>query len=79
MADLLYFKTRVFVNSSELHEIKIKDIRKFKKKPEEFRLLFIALNGNLEVLEKMQRNNAFEVFDPESQTKYYYIPKKLLL
>jgi hypothetical protein len=79
LADLLYFKTRVFVNSSELHELRIKDIRKFKKKTEEFRSLFSGLNTKLEVLEKMQRNNAFEVFDDESQTKYYYISKKLLL
>ncbi|MCC9073876.1 hypothetical protein LNQ49_20025 [Flavobacterium sp. F-65] len=79
LADLFYFKTRVFVNSAQLHEIKIREIRKFKKKPEEFRLLFTALNAKLEVLEKMLRNNAFEVFDDESQTKYYYIPKKLLL
>lgn len=79
LAHLLYFKTRVFVNSAELHEIRIKDIRKFKKKPNEFRTIFTALNAKVEVLEKMQRNNTFEVFDQESQTKYYYIPKKLLL
>ncbi|WP_281322571.1 type VI secretion system protein TssR domain-containing protein [Flavobacterium aestivum] len=79
LADLLYFKTRVFVNSSWLHQTKIRDIDKFKRKPEEFRTLFTALNTKLEVLEKMQRNNTFEVFDDESQTKYYYIPKKLLL
>ncbi|MBF7090352.1 hypothetical protein IUY40_02180 [Flavobacterium sp. ALJ2] len=79
LADLLYFKTRVFVNSSDLHEIRIKDIRKFKKKLEDFRSLFTALNTKLEVLEKMQRNSVFEVFDEESQTKYYYISKKFLL
>lgn len=79
LADLLYLKTRVFVNSPELHALKIKDIRKFKKKPQEFRLLFTALNAKLEVLEKMQRNDTFEVFNEESQTKYYYISKKLLL
>lgn len=79
LADLLYFKTRVFVNSPQLHEIRIKDIRKFKKKREEFRSLFTALNAKLEVLEKMQRNSAFEVFDEESQIKYYYISKNLLL
>ena len=79
LADLIYFKTRVFVNSTQLHEIRIKDIRKFKKKREEFRALFTTLNAKLEVLEKMQRNNTFEVFDDESQTKYYYIPKALLL
>ena len=79
LADLLYFKTRVFVNSPQLHEIRIKDIRKFKKKREEFRSLFTALNAKLEVLEKMQRNSAFEVFDDESQIKYYYISKNLLL
>lgn len=79
VADLLYFKTRVFVNSPELHELRIKDISKFKKKPEEFRSLFTVLNAKLEVLEKMQRNNTFEVFNEESQTKYYYISKKLLL
>lgn len=79
LADLLYFKTRIFVNSAELHQIKIKDIRKFKKNTKEFRSLFTALNTKLEVLEKMQRNNAFEIFDEESQTKYYYIPKRLLL
>nr|WP_199000558.1 type VI secretion system protein TssR domain-containing protein [Flavobacterium sp. ASV13] len=79
LADLLYYKTRVFVNSPELHEIRIKDVRKFKKKRDEFRALFIALNAKVEVLEKMQRNNTFEVFDDESQVKYYYIPKKLLL
>lgn len=79
LADLLYFKTRVFVNSSQLHEIKIKDIGDFNKKPSEFRALFTALNSKLEVLEKMQRNNAFEVFDDESQARYYYIPRTLLL
>ena len=79
LADLLYYKTRVFVNSPELHEIRIKDVRKFKKKRDEFRALFIALNAKVEVLEKMQRNNTFEVFDDESQVKYYYISKKLLL
>lgn len=79
LADLLYFKTRVFINSPELHELRIKDIRRFKKKPEEFRSLFCVLNAKLEVLEKMQRNDTFEVFDDESQTKYYYIPKTLLL
>lgn len=79
LADLIYFKTRVFVNSTQLHEIRIKDIRKFKKKREEFRALFTTLNAKLEVLEKMQRNNTFEVFDDESQTKYYYISKTLLL
>ncbi|WP_316633168.1 type VI secretion system protein TssR domain-containing protein [uncultured Flavobacterium sp.] len=79
LADLMYYKTRVFVNSSELHEIRIKDIRKFKKKKDEFKALFMGLNAKVEVLEKMQRNNAFEVFDDESQTKYYYISKKLLL
>ncbi|MFW0739789.1 type VI secretion system protein TssR domain-containing protein [Flavobacterium sp. T12S277] len=79
LADLLYYKTRVFVNSSQLHEIRIKDIRKFKKKRNEFRALFITLNAKVEVLEKMLRNNAFEVFDDEAQLKYYYIPKKLLL
>jgi len=79
LADLLYYKTRVFVNSPELHQIRIKDIRKFKKKRNEFRALFIALNAKVEVLEQMQRNNTFEVFDDESQTKYYYISKKLLL
>jgi hypothetical protein len=79
LADLLYFKTRVFVNSHELHELRIRDIRKFKKKLEEFRSLFAALNAKLEVLENMQRNNTFEVFDEESQTKYYYISKNLLL
>jgi hypothetical protein len=79
LADLLYFKTRAFVNSPELHELRIKDVRKFKKKPEEFRSLFTSLNAKLEVLEKMQRNNTFEVFDEESQTKYYYVSKKLLL
>jgi len=79
LADLLYFKTRVFVNSPDLHEIRIKDIRKFKKKPDQFRTIFATLNSKVEVLEKMQRNNTFEVFDDESQTKYYYISKKLLL
>jgi|GEM_PF-667143 len=79
LADLLYYKTRVFVNSPELHEIKIKEVKKFKKKRDEFRALFIALNAKVEVLEKMQRNNTFEVFDGESQVKYYYISKKLLL
>ena len=79
LADLLYYKTRVFVNSPELHQIRIKDIRKFKKKRNEFRALFIVLNAKVEVLEQMQRNNTFEVFDDESQTKYYYISKKLLL
>lgn len=79
LADLLYYKTRIFVNSAELHEIRIKDIRKFKKKPDEFRTIFTNLNAKVEVLEKMQRNNTFEVFDDESQTKYYYISKKLLL
>ena len=79
LADLLYYKTRVFVNSPELHEIRIKDIRKFKKKRDEFKALFVALNAKVEVLEKMQRNNTFEVFDEESQTKYYYLSKKLLL
>lgn len=79
LADLLYYKTRVFVNSPDLHEIRIKDIRKFKKKPDQFRTIFTTLNSKVEVLEKMQRNNTFEVFDDESQTKYYYISKKLLL
>lgn len=79
LADLLYYKTRVFVNSPDLHEIRIKDIRKFKKKPDQFRTIFTTLNSKVEVLEKMERNNTFEVFDDESQTKYYYISKKLLL
>lgn len=79
LADLLYYKTRIFVNSTDLHEIRIKDIRKFKKKYDEFRTLFTTLNSKVEILEKMQRNNTFEVFDDESQTKYYYIPKNLLL
>ncbi|MBS7253666.1 type VI secretion system protein TssR domain-containing protein [Flavobacterium branchiicola] len=79
LADLLYYKTRVFVNSPELHQIRIKDIKKYKKKIEEFRTIFTTLNTKVEVLEKMQRNNTFEVFDDESQTKYYYISKKLLL
>lgn len=79
LAELLYFKTRVFVNNSYLHEIRIKDIRKFKRMPEEFKSIFVFLNSKLEVLEKMQRNNAFEVFNDEAEIKYYYIPKKLLL
>ncbi|MFB9076283.1 type VI secretion system protein TssR domain-containing protein [Flavobacterium procerum] len=79
LAELLYFKTRVFVNNSYLHEIRIKDIRKFKRVPEEFKSIFVFLNSKLEVLEKMQRNNAFEVFNDEAEIKYYYIPKKLLL
>ncbi|MFD1604341.1 type VI secretion system protein TssR domain-containing protein [Flavobacterium artemisiae] len=79
LAELLYFKTRVFVNNSYLHEIRIKDIRKFKRMPEEFKSIFVFLNSKLEVLEKMQRNNAFEVFNEEAEIKYYYIPKKLLL
>lgn len=79
LADLLYYKTRIFVNSTDLHEIRIKDIKKFKKKPDEFRTIFTKLNAKVEVLEKMQRNNTFEVFDNESQTKYYYISKTLLL
>lgn len=79
LADLLYYQTKTAVNSCELHEIKIKEIKMFKKKPKEFRHLFAVLNTKLEVLENMQRNNTFEVFDNESQTKYYYIPKALLL
>ena len=62
-----------------MHEIRIKDIRKFKKKPDQFRTIFTTLNSKVEVLEKMQRNNTFEFIDDESQTKYYYISKKLLL
>lgn len=79
LAELLYFKTRVFVNNSYLHEIRIKDIRKFKRMPEEFKSIFVFLNSKVEALEKMQRNNAFEVFNDEAEIKYYYIPKKLLL
>ncbi|WP_124020594.1 type VI secretion system protein TssR domain-containing protein [Flavobacterium tructae] len=79
LADLFYFKTRVFVNSSDLHTIRIKDIRKFKRKPAEFRALFIGLNAKVEALEKMVRNSAFEVFDEESQLKHYYISKNMLL
>jgi hypothetical protein len=79
LADLFYFKTRVLVNSCDLHEIRIKDIKKFQKKTKDFRSLFINLNAKLEILEKIQRNNAFEVFDDEAQPKYYYLPKKLLL
>jgi len=79
LADLFYFKTRVLVNSCDLHEIRIKDIKKFQKRTKDFRSLFINLNAKLEILEKIQRNNAFEVFDDEAQPKYYYLPKKLLL
>jgi hypothetical protein len=69
----------VFVNNPTLHQIKIKKLRKMKKNKNAFRALFIDLNTKLEVLEKKQRNNAFEVFNENAAVKYYYIPKNLLL
>lgn len=79
LADLFYNKTSVFVNSLKLHETKIKDIKKMKENPEDFKSLFIELNTKLETLETMQRNNAFELFNEDADVKYYYVPKQLLL
>jgi hypothetical protein len=79
LADLFYNKMGVFVNNPTLHQIKIKKLRKMKKNQNAFRALFIDLNTKLEVLEKKQRNNAFEVFNENAAVKYYYIPKNLLL
>jgi hypothetical protein len=69
----------VFVNSLKLHDTKIKDIKKMKEKPEDFRSLFIELNQKLETLETMQRNDSFELFNQDAAVTYYYIPKHLLL
>lgn len=79
LGDLFYNKTSVFVNSLKLHETKIKDIKKMKENPEDFKSLFIELNTKLETLETMQRNNAFELFNEDADVKYYYVPKQLLL
>ena len=79
LADLFYNKTSVFVNNFKLHETKIKDIKKMKENPEDFKALFIELNTKLETLETMQRNNAFELFNEDADVKYYYVPKQLLL
>ena len=79
LADLFFNKTGVFVNSLKLHDTKIKDIKKMKEKPEDFRSLFIELNQKLETLETMQRNDSFELFNQDAAVTYYYIPKHLLL
>lgn len=79
LATLFHNKTGVFVNSSKLHKIKIKDIKKMKKNPSEFRDLFLELNAKLEELEKRQRNNSFEIFNEDATVKYYFVSKQLLL
>ena len=79
LADLFYNKTGVLVNTEALYGILIKDIKKFKKKHEDFKALFVDLNTKLEKLEQMQRKDAFEVYNEESEVKYYYIPKQFLL
>ena len=79
LADLFYNKTGVFVNSLKLHETKIKDIKKMKENPEDFKALFVELNQKLETLETMQRNDSFELFNQDAAVTYYYIPKHLLL
>ena len=73
------FTTGVFVNSLKLHETKIKDVKKLKKNPTDFRSLFTELNQKLETLETMQRNDTFELFNQDAAVTYYYIPKHLLL
>jgi hypothetical protein len=62
-----------------LHETKIKDVKKLKKNPDDFKGLFLELNSKLETLEKMQREDAFELFNEVADVKYYYVPKHLLL
>ena len=79
LADLFFNKTGVFVNSLKLHETKIKDVKKLKKNPTDFRSLFTELNQKLETLETMQRNDTFELFNQDAAVTYYYIPKHLLL
>lgn len=79
LADLFYNKTGVFVNSLKLHETKIKDIKKMKENPEDFKALFVELNTKLETLETLQRSNDFELFNEDADVKYYYVPKQLLL
>jgi hypothetical protein len=79
LADLFFNKTGVFVNSLKLHQTKIKDVKKMKKQPEDFKILFSELNQKLETLESMQRNDTFELFNEDGAVKYYYLPKYLLL
>ncbi|PDS26408.1 type VI secretion system protein TssR domain-containing protein [Flavobacterium branchiophilum] len=79
LADLFFNKTGVFVNSLKLHETTIKDVKKLKEKPEDFRSLFMELNQKLEILEAMQREDTFELFNEDAAVKYYYVPKHLLL
>ncbi|CAM3767963.1 hypothetical protein FLBR109950_00240 [Flavobacterium branchiophilum] len=79
LADLFFNKTGVFVNSLKLHETKIKEVKKMKENPDNFKSLFVELNSKLEILEKMQLEDAFELFNEDADVKYYYVPKHLLL
>lgn len=79
LADLFFNKTGVFVNNLTLHETNLNDTKKWMENSADFRSLFIELNQKLEILETMQRNDSFELFNEAAAVKYYYIPKHLLL
>jgi hypothetical protein len=79
LADLIFNKSCVFVNSLDLHKLNVNDIEKMTDSPNKFKKLFIDLNKKLETLENMFRDDKFEVFNEDAEIKYYFVSKQLLL